>query len=272
MYEILRGGREGVLIVGAWAAATYYLVGLICLCLFTALSPTPLCDNKFIAHGKVRGKKTLKQKTITGAIPKQLFTIFYAVGLVCSFSLLSNASNLQVFFIRFHLCRRLLETILWPYRTGSQMHLIHALVGFTYYCVLIFTFHLSLNSSPTNQSPTFYQMLILLFASGVQCYCHWFLYTQRQRRHINGGIKPYVPITAKNFIFRKILCPHYTCEIIIYLTFAHINYSAPFGWLFILNFLFVTGNLAISAHTTQQWYKRKFPTAPQPYSIIPFVF
>jgi len=76
--------------------------------------------------------------------------------------------------------------------------------------------------------------------------------------------------------FRKIVCPHYFAECLIYLSLAVI--AAPPGDA--LNktlssgLLFVAVNLGVTAQSTWQWYAVKFGEAAvaSKWKMIPFVF
>lgn len=72
------------------------------------------------------------------------------------------------------------------------------------------------------------------------------------------------------------LCPHYTCECLIYIAIAYI--AAPPGSSFnrsvLGGLLFVTVNLAATAHGTKQWYADKFGAdeVAARWIMIPFLY
>lgn len=76
--------------------------------------------------------------------------------------------------------------------------------------------------------------------------------------------------------FRYLICPHYTCECLIYLAIAFI--AAPDGSLFnvsvLCGLLFVVVNLGATANGTKQWYAGKFGAdkVAGRWSMIPFLF
>jgi 3-oxo-5-alpha-steroid 4-dehydrogenase 3 / polyprenol reductase len=77
-------------------------------------------------------------------------------------------------------------------------------------------------------------------------------------------------------MFKYLICPHYTCECLIYLGMA--LQAAPAGQLLSRSILcglfFVVVNLGVTARGTKQWYQQKFgpeKVAPK-WRMIPFVF
>lgn len=76
-------------------------------------------------------------------------------------------------------------------------------------------------------------------------------------------------------LFRYIVCPHYTCECLIYVALA--GASAPqshhFNKTLLAGLFFVAANLGATAKNTKAWYAEKFGAGRVPrWRIIPFVF
>ncbi|RCI15245.1 hypothetical protein L249_6465 [Ophiocordyceps polyrhachis-furcata BCC 54312] len=77
-------------------------------------------------------------------------------------------------------------------------------------------------------------------------------------------------------LFRGIVCPHYTCECVIYIALAFV--AAPSGRLFNPTLLcveaFVVANLGVTARGTKQWYAQKFgrEKVVGRWNMIPLVF
>ncbi|KAG5914972.1 hypothetical protein E4U42_000218 [Claviceps africana] len=73
-----------------------------------------------------------------------------------------------------------------------------------------------------------------------------------------AGLKKYT--LPDRGLFKYIVCPHYTCECVIYLALSVM--AAPPGNLFSTTLLcglaFVVVNLAVTASSTKQWYADKF--------------
>ena len=105
---------------------------------------------------------------------------------------------------------------------------------------------------------------IFLAASYQQNECHGYL----------AGLKKYSLPEAG--LFRYLVCPHYTCECLIYLALAVAG--APPGQIFnrtlLCATLFVAVNLGATAIGTQEWYRQKFGSErlASRHRMIPFLF
>ena len=77
-------------------------------------------------------------------------------------------------------------------------------------------------------------------------------------------------------LFSYFVCPHYTCECVIYLAIAFM--AAPSNCLFNTSVLcalvFVAVNLGATAYGTKQWYAQKFGAEQVEgrWMMIPFAF
>lgn len=77
-------------------------------------------------------------------------------------------------------------------------------------------------------------------------------------------------------MFEYLVCPHYTCEVGVYVALALI--TAPKGMLINKTMLCVTAfvliNLGGTAVTTREWYAQKFGAKriAKKYNMIPYVF
>lgn len=94
----------------------------------------------------------------------------------------------------------------------------------------------------------------------------------RAHRHLASLRKYTLPHEG---LFRYIVCPHYTCECLIY--FALAKASAPSSQLFnrtvLSGLLFVVANLGATAKNTKVWYAEKFGAKRVPrWRMIPLVF
>lgn len=111
---------------------------------------------------------------------------------------------------------------------------------------------------------TFSAMAIFWLASITQHVCH---------KHLASLKKYSLP---DHLFFRSLICPHYTCECLIYLAIA--LQSAPKGHL--LNgtvgagLVFVASNLAVTADSTRKWYAEKFggEAVKDRWRMVPNVF
>ena len=89
-----------------------------------------------------------------------------------------------------------------------------------------------------------------------------------------AGLKKYT--LPEGGLFQYLLCPHYTCECLLYLSLAVV--AAPEGqWLnrtLVWAAIFVSVNLGVTANGTRAWYIEKFgrQKVEKRWRMIPFVF
>ena len=77
-------------------------------------------------------------------------------------------------------------------------------------------------------------------------------------------------------MFKKLVCPHYTCECLIYLGMA-VAAAPPrdmFNKTLLCGLVFVTVNLGVTANGTKKWYAEKFgeDSVKMKWKMIPWVF
>lgn len=105
---------------------------------------------------------------------------------------------------------------------------------------------------------------LFLFAWINQYRCH---------KHLAGLKKYSLPESG---MFRRYICPHYSCECLLYFSMAIA--TAPHGaWCnrtLLCALVFVTVNLGVTASGTRKWYADKFGSGPvaSKWNMIPFVF
>jgi 3-oxo-5-alpha-steroid 4-dehydrogenase 3 / polyprenol reductase len=103
-----------------------------------------------------------------------------------------------------------------------------------------------------------------LFASYKQNECHEYLATLRKYTLPDEGL------------FQYLICPHYTCECLVYLSMAVAG--APGGQVLnrtvLCGALFVAVNLGATAAGTKQWYIQKFGADKLAgrWRMIPYIF
>jgi 3-oxo-5-alpha-steroid 4-dehydrogenase 3 len=103
-----------------------------------------------------------------------------------------------------------------------------------------------------------------LFAWVNQYRCH---------KHLAGLKKYSLP---EGGMFRYYICPHYTCECLLYLSMAIA--TAPRGsWCnrtLLCAVVFVAVNLGATASGTRKWYAEKVGIGPvaNKWNMIPFIF
>lgn len=95
----------------------------------------------------------------------------------------------------------------------------------------------------------------------------------RCQRYLSGLKKYSLPDAG---MFRHLVCPHYTCECLLYLSLAAV--AAPEGSLYnqtlACGVLFVSVNLGVTAGGTRKWYVDKFGADKMEsrWNMIPLVY
>lgn len=117
---------------------------------------------------------------------------------------------------------------------------------------------------PKPSFKTFIAVPIFLLASGIQHDCHEYL----------ASLPKYtLPVHP---VFQSIVCPHYTCECLIYLSIAIV--AAPPGQMLnktvFAGLVFVAVNLGVTANTTRDWQVNKFGinNVGKRWKMVPFLF
>lgn len=105
---------------------------------------------------------------------------------------------------------------------------------------------------------------LFLFAWSMQYRCH---------KHLAGLKKYSLPESG---MFRYLICPHYTCECLLYLSLAIV--AAPGDQLYnrtlMCGMIFVAANLGVTASGTRKWYASKFGDAKitNKWNMIPLIY
>ncbi|PWY95457.1 protein DFG10 [Aspergillus sclerotioniger CBS 115572] len=238
-------------------------------------------------------------------VPHSYFTQFYVTSVFASIfwavQLLCQGAVFQVFSTRISpehfqksmsiqqvfLCwvlmliqgaRRLYECNSFSKPSSSKMWFVHWLVGLAFYLAVsvavwiegagaLLSHKLDLDDLKVTIAPslrTFVCMPIFLLASGIQHDCHHYLFS----------LKKYTLPTHP--VFRRIVCPHYTAECVVYLSLALL--AARKGEIVNKTLLsalaFVVINLGATAANTRQWYLRKFgeESVRERWNMIPWVY
>ncbi|KAL2156135.1 hypothetical protein VTH82DRAFT_880 [Thermothelomyces myriococcoides] len=154
------------------------------------------------------------------------------------------------------------------------MWVVHWLLGFLFYVTVNLSVwvegsHAILN--PTGHADDVQSLLKMATATPVFLFA-W-INQYRCHKHL-AELKKYSLPTAG--MFRHYICPHYTCECLLYLSIAVA--TAPGGvWLnrtMVCALLFVATNLGVTAAGTRKWYGEKFgiDSVANKWNMIPFVF
>lgn len=237
----------------------YYCSGILCFLLY-GLAPSIFERCSLVAHGKT---VPIKARNSLVLVPKRLFSLFYFMGIIFAVASLALV-RMREWLLLGHLIRRLVETCIWPYSPASKMHLLHAIVGLSFYPILIISFALSSDGPDLKGSSS---VLLILFFLGASI---WQLVTHRALYHLRSQHFGHSSLVRHSRLFRHILCPHYTAEIILYLCLAGMSSLHP---LLLLACLFVSANLAISATNTRAWHMHNFPPSmgeKTPAALLPY--
>lgn len=180
-------------------------------------------------HGKLAS--AIKSRWL---IPKTWFFHFYiyAVASLCVFR--SIAFGVTGLFL-FHVLRRLFEEVYFfpNHRPGRRMHTVAYLFSFVYYTAVVFTL-----------GTTVLSFELFWVSSCVQFLVHRDLYLAR----LSGRVPKNAP---KTFWFKYMNCPHYLCEMLIYLSLTSIDDLASVS---LLGFVLVS--LSVNWRNHSLWYKR----------------
>lgn len=99
-------------------------------------------------------------------------------------------------------------------------------------------------------------------------------YKQNQCHRYLASLKKYT--LPDEGMFRYIVCPHYTCECLLYVAIAWIAAPSrqPFNKSVLFGLLFVAVNLGATAFGTKKWYAEKFGAdkVAARWYMIPLVF
>ncbi|KAI1335489.1 hypothetical protein F5Y15DRAFT_245236 [Xylariaceae sp. FL0016] len=171
--------------------------------------------------------------------------------------------------------RRLYEHFAVMKASSSQMWLPHWLMGITFYACTSVSIWVEgseslVRSSHTLRSITTPSLKLILGAflflasSLVQYRCHKYL----------SELKKYS--LPEDGLFRYLVCPHYTCECVLYLSLAILAAPAgrPCNQTMLYAVIFVSVNLGVTAIGTRKWYSEKFGrrSVEKKWTMIPLVF
>ncbi|KAI3336932.1 3-oxo-5-alpha-steroid 4-dehydrogenase [Xylariaceae sp. AK1471] len=217
-------------------------------------------------------------------------TVFWAIqfltkGIVLELIVRNQPSNLtssmtigQVILVWFLMglqgARRLYEYLAVLRPSSSRMWVVHWLLGNAFYLFTSVSLWVEGSASilysdrkcPDIEFPSLKSIIassVFLTAWCMQYQCH---------RQLSGLKKYSFP---EDGLFQYLVCPHYTCECLLYLSMAVI--AAPEGQLYNQTLacavLFVSINLGVTANGTKQWYSEKFGSKVQgKWKMIPVVF
>ncbi|KAI1502249.1 hypothetical protein F5X99DRAFT_162892 [Biscogniauxia marginata] len=239
--------------------------------------------------------------TSVGKVPHSWFMHFYILSLSCSlfwatqyirhgtileFVVKNQASHMQISMtieqvvlvwclMTLQGARRLYEYLAVLRPSSSKMWIIHWFLGNAFYlCTSIAIWiegsqSIWYSETPLSSTKTLPLNLII----GVAMFLFAWLMQYRCHKHLSGLKKYSLP---EDGLFRYLVCPHYTCECLLYLSLAIT--AAPNGQLYnktlICAVLFVSVNLGVTANGTKRWYSEKFgqERVQGKWKMIPGVF
>lgn len=205
----------------------------------------------------------LLDRAATIQVPHNYFTHFYIISVACSLfwawwlRVWETSSQMQLVWSLMLLqgVRRLLESYSYTSTSKSTMWFAHWILGLLFYL----TINVAIWIEGLDSLPPFLATTVLvpaiLTAHVLQHSYH--AYLSRLRTENKGYQLPSHPV------FSNLLCPHYTCEVVIYLLLSLL--AAPHGrtvnWTLVCGTILVATNLGVTAAGTKEWYTQKFGMA-----------
>ncbi|KAK2013145.1 3-oxo-5-alpha-steroid 4-dehydrogenase [Colletotrichum eremochloae] len=168
--------------------------------------------------------------------------------------------------------RRLYECLFVMKPGSSKMWFVHWLLGLGFYLCMGVSVWVDVSLRETTK-PDFGNLLSPTAIVGTATYLYGWINQHLCHKHLASLKKYSLPDRG---LFRYLVCPHYTCECLIYLGLAIT--AAPEG-LFINRTLlcalwFIVANLGTTADGTKEWYAQKFGSekVAGKWRMIPFIF
>jgi 3-oxo-5-alpha-steroid 4-dehydrogenase 3 len=208
-------------------------------------------------------------------VPHNYFTHFYITSvlssLFCAWKMGAQMKSwdavepLQLAWLLMLLqgMRRLAESYAYTSSSKSTMWFGHWLLGLIFYLTINVSIWAETTLTPTVDSEAAQGSTSIRWRTAVLppaiLACHalqhtYHAYLYRLRTSHSAYQLPSHPL------FPNLLCPHYTCETLIYLLLSFL--AAPAGrwvnWTLLCASLFVAVNLGVTAEGTKRWYEQRF--------------
>ena len=213
-------------------------------------------------------------------VPKSLFTYMYVWSIILSVSLLvfldtDKSIDFDLLLFLGHSGRRLYECIFITEYGKSRMNIGGLAAGMAHYSLVPLCLA---NSSSLYPIMNPFPLILFCMASSCQFYCHLILFWLKQnyaeennssKYKLGKDLKYSLP---KGFLFDYICCPHYSMEILIYLSFFIQN---PQSISRLCMVCWVTSNLSVVANVQYLWYFQHTPDeilSHRIYRLVPFVW
>lgn len=232
-----------------------FVVGIASLYIAKIYIPDFLEYGKTLKNHSREDINPLLDKVMHFTVPKAYFSHFYILSLILSIITVTRYYQYPITWILlFHSSRRLYETLFVSKYTGSRMNWSHYIVGLWFYSVLHIILGIKLASEDINPNLNMISFCLFLYSSREQFKTHQIL----------ARLKKYS--LPKDRLFQYICCPHYLCEIGIYVSFV------PYNLEFLFPLIWVIISLSVSAVETRKYYQDKFKENMVPkYAIIPYI-
>ncbi|KAK2004885.1 3-oxo-5-alpha-steroid 4-dehydrogenase [Colletotrichum falcatum] len=168
--------------------------------------------------------------------------------------------------------RRLYECLFVMKPGSSKMWFVHWLLGLGFYLCMGVSVWVDVSLRETTK-PDFGNLLSPAAIVGTVTYLYGWINQHLCHKHLASLKKYSLPDRG---LFRYIVCPHYTCECLIYLGLAIT--AAPEGLIVNRTLLcavwFIVANLGTTADGTKQWYAQKFgpEKVAGKWRMVPFIF
>lgn len=238
-------------------------------------------------------------------IPKKMFAHLYVIGASCALwnviseiaqqNFTANAGVLEcithilhsrlllvLLLWTLHVLRRLFESLLITRYGDSRMHVAGFVAGLVHYVAVPLCFREGNDAGSESDSDrdifclSFQDIilmgvpcLIFLFANYIQSETHFILFRMKAEQLATSCSEYKLPTRS----WFKLMCvPHYTAEVIIYLSLALLMPCRH--WSSKLLVVWVTSNLSVVASRQYVWYQQQFPDEiPTPwYRLLPYVW
>ncbi|KAK4190106.1 hypothetical protein QBC35DRAFT_378764 [Podospora australis] len=155
----------------------------------------------------------------------------------------------------------------------STMWVVHWLLGLFFYLAISVSIWVEGSGAIMNKTATTAQTELIKIMVAVPAFLFAWVNQYKCHKHLAGLKKYSLPTEG---MFRWFVCPHYTCECLLYLSMAVA--TAPKGTVVNQTLLsavvFVAVNLGVTAAGTRKWYAAKFGSEriAGRWNMIPFVF
>jgi hypothetical protein len=202
--------------------------------------------------------------------------------LLSAIQLTLDRVDLVLLLWTFHVLRRLLESLLMTHYGESRMHLGGYIAGVVHYIAVPLCFReispVSITcdengvSVPVSGWCITIPLLLFFAANYYQYEAHLILF--RMKIEQLKSAHPNVYHLPTQSWFRLVCVPHYTAEVLIYMSLAALMLPRASTHAPLLLVVWVTSNLAVVAQAQHSWYQRQYPDeVPKVwYKLFPYIW